>query len=147
MRNLAQLAVDGDLSTRWCADDDLAGEWIQVDLGDSKDVSKIRIHWEMMETKYSYKIETSRDGKTWAESINTSNNPQTEHMSEHDLNAKDTRFIRITFLGNSDGFWGSIREIEVTDGELSDRPTDAWEKVRDDASGFEIFDIEMLLDA
>lgn len=147
INNLAQLAVDGDLSTRWCADDDSVGQWIQVDLGAVKDVSKIRIHWEMMETKYSYKIETSRDGDAWTQCINTSDDPQAEHMPEHDLNAKETRFIRITFLGNSDGFWSSIREIEVTDGELSKPPVEAWEKVRDDASGFEIVDLSLLFDA
>lgn len=145
--NFAQLAVDGDLSTRWCANDEVVGEWIQVDLGTPKDVSKIRIHWEMMETKYSYKIETSTDKTTWTPFIDTSDDPQSEHMPEHDLNAKETQFIRITFLGNEDGFWSSIREIEVTDGELSERPIEAWEKVRSDASGFEMIDFTMMLDA
>lgn len=37
--------------------------------------------------------------------------------------------------------WGSIREIEVSDGELSAPPTEAWEKVKDDASGDFGFDM------
>lgn len=134
INNFAQLAVDGDLSTRWCADDDSSGQWIQVDLGARKDVSKIRIHWEMMETKYQYQIETSADGKSWQLRTNTSDNPVENHMPEHVLDAKAIQFIRVTFLGG-EGYWGSIREIEVTDGELSDPPTEAWEKVRDDATG------------
>lgn len=38
--NFAQLAVDGDLSTRWCAEDDSKGQWIQVDLGKQQSASK-----------------------------------------------------------------------------------------------------------
>ena len=136
INNFAQLAVDGDLSTRWCAEDDNAGEWIQVDLGAARDVRKIRIHWEMMNTKYSYRIETSADGKNWLKSVDTSKNPKCDHMPEHDLNAAETRYIRITFLGSDMGFWASIREIEVTDGKLSPPPTEAWERVRADAEPY-----------
>ena len=149
INNLAQLAVDGDLSTRWCADGEQAGEWIQLDLGAPRDVNKIRIHWEMMETKYSYR---DRDLHRTEKSLDADlsirrSDPQAEHMPEHELNAKETQFIRITFLGNDDGFWSSIREIEVTDGELSEPPVEAWEKVREDASGFEMIELMMLLDA
>lgn len=62
-------------------------------------------------------------------------------MPEHNLNGKEVRYIRITFLGSDNGFWGSIREIEVTDGELNDPLIKEWEKVREaeEASGIELF--------
>ena len=141
INNFAQLAVDGDLSTRWCATDYNEGEWLQVDLGATRNVRKIRIHWEMMNTKYSYRIETSTDGENWLESVDTSEHPTCDHMPEHDLDVPEARYIRITFLGSDIGFWASIREIEVTDGELSAPPLAAWETIRPHASrmGYSVF--------
>jgi len=65
-------------------------------------------------------------------------------MPEHELNAPGTRYVRITFLGSDHGFWASIREIEVTDGELSAPPTEAWERVRADAEYPSITDYTIL---
>lgn len=130
--NFSQFAVDGDLSTRWCAETDAEGEWIQVDLGKPRDVKGIRVHWEMMNTAYAYSIETSADAKTWATVVDTSDAPKTEHMPEHLFDAPGTRYLRVTFLG-ADGYWASIREIEVTDDELPEPPLKEWEQVRPDA--------------
>lgn len=137
--NLASHAVDGDLSTRWCADGDQADEWLQVDLGEAQHVKAIRIHWEMMETEYSYRIESSADGRQWQQLVDTSDDPKAEHMPEHKVDAPGTRFLRVTFLGSDNGFWGSIREIEVSDAELAPPPNEAWEVIREEEDSFSDF--------
>ncbi len=137
VNNLAPMAVDGDLSTRWCAEDDQAGQWVEVDLGHVQSIQEIRIHWEMMGTKYSYRVETSVDGKDWAEIVDTSGDPQEGHMPEHSFDAVEARFVRVTFLGSDQEYWASIREIEVAEDKLADPPTEAWEKIEPDAVWFD----------
>ena len=58
-------AIDGDPTTRWCANGPDAPQWWQVDLGKREDLSGIRILWEQDGVEYKYKIEGSDDGKTW----------------------------------------------------------------------------------
>ena len=44
--NFAKNAVDGKLSTRWCASNGSGGHWWQVDLGKVQPVSAVRLHWD-----------------------------------------------------------------------------------------------------
>lgn len=44
--NVKEQAFDGDNSTRWCNDGDVANAWIQLDLGASHDVNKLRLMLE-----------------------------------------------------------------------------------------------------
>ncbi|MGH7992887.1 MAG: glycoside hydrolase family 3 C-terminal domain-containing protein, partial [Limisphaerales bacterium] len=64
-------AVDGDPITAWAS---LASDpqWLAVDLGLMKDLSRIRLHWN---TNYasSYTIQISPDGTNWAALFNTNN--------------------------------------------------------------------------
>ena len=133
INNFAQLAVDGDLGTRWCAESFNRNEWIQVDLGSPKHLKALRIHWEMTDTKYSYRVDVSVDGRTWKTAVDASNNEKVSHMTEDELDAVDARFLRITFLGSDTGAWASIREIEVVDGKLAPPPVKAWEQIMAEA--------------
>ena len=63
----ASAVTDGDGNTRWAVsrDDRLrADSWIQVDLGDAVDVSKVQLGWEASAGR-EYRIQTSLDGETW----------------------------------------------------------------------------------
>ena len=64
-------AVDGDTTSAWTS---LASDpqWIEVDLGLIKDLSRIRLHWN---TNYasSYTIQISPDGTNWTTVLNTNN--------------------------------------------------------------------------
>jgi hypothetical protein len=56
-------ATDGDLSTRWSsAFSD--PQWLQVDLGQSYNLSNVTLNWEAAYGK-AYQIQTSQDGTTW----------------------------------------------------------------------------------
>ncbi|AKU18667.1 F5/8 type C domain protein [Luteipulveratus mongoliensis] len=56
-------AVDGRTDTRW-ASNWSDGQWLQVDLGQAKRVSRVSVRWE---TAYArdYDIQVSADGTTW----------------------------------------------------------------------------------
>ncbi|MET8051608.1 PQQ-dependent sugar dehydrogenase [Streptosporangium sp. NPDC005286] len=57
--------VDGNLGTRWSsAFSD--PQWISVDLGSVRQVSRVRLQWEAAYGK-SYRIETSTNGTTWSQ--------------------------------------------------------------------------------
>jgi putative membrane-bound dehydrogenase-like protein len=121
-KNFAVGAVDGNLGTRWCAQGARSGEWWQVDLGAPKHVKSLRIHWEKSNAAYRYKIEGSADGKTWKDLIDRSKNKKIVKITPHDVDAADTRFVRVTFLGSSTGVWGSFWEFEAYEGKLPELP-------------------------
>ena len=70
--SLASLyAVDGNTGTRWSsAFSD--PQWIQVDLGSTRAISRVRLNWEAAYGR-SYQIQTSTDGVGWANVYATTN--------------------------------------------------------------------------
>ncbi|GAA1007748.1 hypothetical protein Aple_071350 [Acrocarpospora pleiomorpha] len=104
----AAAAFDGDNTTRWSASES-AGNWLQVDLGDTYTVYQVAIDWEASYAK-GYKVQTSPDGETWTDKFTeTASNGGTDLI---DLNA-DTRYIRMQGVEKS-GQWGySIYEMKV----------------------------------
>ena len=106
-------AVDGDLSTRWCASGGSRPQWLQLELEKPAKLSAIRIDWESTNNAYAHFIETSTDGKTWTRAVDAPKpSPST---SQHSFSKPiDTRFVKITCTGTSQGGWVSIREVELT---------------------------------
>lgn len=121
--NLAPRAVDGNLGTRWCAQGGRSGEWWQVDLGEPKNVANVRIHWESQSANaYQYRVEGSTDGETWKPLVDASENTKKGGLVAHAVEAPETRFLRVTFLGSSGGAWGSFWEFEAYEGDLPALP-------------------------
>lgn len=102
-------AVDGDPTTAWTS---LGSDpqWIEVDLGLIKDLSRIRLHWN---TNYasSYTIQSSPDGTNWTALFTTNNdNGGTEDI----LVSGRGRYVTIN--GTQQGLPGagySLSELEV----------------------------------
>jgi putative heme-binding domain-containing protein len=120
--NLAPKAVDGDLTTRWCANGGDGGQWWQVDLGEAKHLKSLRIHWEMDAGVYRYKVEASANGTDWKTIVDHSKNEKKERIISHQVDSPDTKILKITFLANTDGKWGSFWEVEAYAGELPKLP-------------------------
>ena len=57
--NLAELAMDGDPDTRWCAAGAGLGQWIQLDLGRPQAVAGVDIEWEFPDLSYGAEAEGS----------------------------------------------------------------------------------------
>jgi len=116
--NLAADAVDGDLSTRWCANGDRQGEWLQVDLGEPQKLQAVRILWEFPQSVYRYKVLGSNNGTDWNTIIDASDASQTNGVATHEFPPTDARYLRVEFLGNDEKKWGSLWELEAYDGKL-----------------------------
>jgi len=110
--NFAAHACDGNKATRWCAAGGGSPEWLQVDLGKPQHIAGCGLDWENPDSIYQYKITGSPDGKTWHILVDASDNK--DHKTyDHELTADAIRFVRVTFLGNDKGYWGSLREVRV----------------------------------
>jgi len=112
-KNFAKHANDGNLATRWCAAGGRSGESWQIDLGKPQHVRSLRIHWEKPKTAYRYKVDVSGDGKQWKTIVDHSENKKVSKISPHQVDAPDTRHLRVTFLGSNRGYWGSFWEVEI----------------------------------
>ncbi|GAA2383761.1 hypothetical protein Cme02nite_70040 [Catellatospora methionotrophica] len=102
-------AVDGNTGTRWgsaYADP----QWISVDLGASKSVSRVRISWEAAYGK-AYQIQTSPDNATWTTVYSTT----TSDGGVDDVNVTGTgRYVRVNGTQRALTQYGySIWELDV----------------------------------
>ena len=102
-------AVDGDTTSAWTS---LASDpqWIEVDLGLIKDLSRVRLHWN---TNYasSYTIQISPDGTNWTALFTTNNDIG---GTEDILVSGRGRYVQIN--GTQQGLPGagySLSELEV----------------------------------
>ena len=95
--NTAQMAVDGDPGTRWCAAGAGPNQWLQLDLGAAREVSRAEVAWEFPNLKYQFVIEGSADGKAWK--------PLPGNV----------RFVRVRTTAIPNQKWASISEVRLFD--------------------------------
>lgn len=93
----ASFALDGSLSSKWCALGD-APHWMKIDLGSPHQLVKFVVHHAEAGGEPSafnskaFKIEISNDGTTWREAVHVSANEQA--ISEHSIPMTAARYIR-----------------------------------------------------
>jgi beta-glucosidase len=87
----ANAVLDGDLTTGWSSSTDDA-QWLMVDLGLQKDLSRVRLVWN---NNYAaaYAIQLSPDGVSWKTIYDTSNGAG--GIEEHLVSGRG-RFLRLT---------------------------------------------------
>ena len=102
-------AVDGDPTTAWSSSTG-DPQWISVDLGVTRDLSRVRLNWN---TNYasSYAIQISPDGTNWTGIFNTNNDLG---GIEDILVSGRGRYVRIyATVEGSPGNGYSLSELEV----------------------------------
>ncbi|MEU7000137.1 glycosyl hydrolase family 8 [Nonomuraea sp. NPDC046570] len=106
----AGLAVDGDTTTtRWASAEGVDPQWIQVDLGSSQAISRVKLTWEAAYAK-TYKIQTSPNGTTWSDVYSTS----TGNGATDDLTVTGTgRYIRMHGTARGTTYGYSLYEMQV----------------------------------
>lgn len=114
----AELAVDGDGSTRWqaqSADD----EYLQVDLGSVQAVNTVKITWE---TAYAekYQIQVSVDGENWT-TVATESGQVGEITSS--FAAVKAQYVRMRGVKRGTRYGYSIYEMEVYGALKANAPT------------------------
>lgn len=107
--NTADLAVDGDDSTRWeSAYKD--NTWLLVDLGEVKKITGVYILWEGAYAS-EYNIEVSADGSSYTKVAEVTN--QREGLVGTSFDETDARYIRVNCVKRGTKFGSSIKEIQV----------------------------------
>jgi hypothetical protein len=110
--NTANKGNDGDLSTRWCANDGNSNHWWKVDLGALYDVAGSEVMWEFDGQSYGYVVELSTDNVHWSTSVNKRNNTSTS-QTQQDIFTARGQYVRITITRLPSGCWASFWEFKV----------------------------------
>ena len=115
-----EYAVDGDKNIKgghWEAELDSVPCWLEVDLGEIKDIDKIHLYmyWRGADRSYQYYIEVSSDRTKWKEVVNERKNtlPSTAEGRVYTFTPTKARFVRLTVTNNTANQAAHVREIEV----------------------------------
>ncbi|MFN3149338.1 discoidin domain-containing protein [Bremerella sp.] len=114
--NFAKNAFDGNKATRWCASGASYPQWLEVDLGEAKELRGAQIDWESEGGVYQYTIDGSADGKTWMTIVDQSNKDDNKH--DFEFVSGGFRYIRVNALNSKHGGWASIRELRLLGKEM-----------------------------
>ena len=101
-------AVDGKVSTRWCADGDSYPQSITIEFEKPQPVQEVQIRWEFEDRQYHARIEGETSESTWLKLYDDKvNGNQTIRLSE----SAAVKKLRITSEKAFGGGWCSIKEI------------------------------------
>lgn len=96
-------AVDGSNGTRWMAAAGDASPWIQLDLGQPRDITRTEAYFVRPAAGHAYKLESSLDGKTWQP---YGGHKEVIRRSPHrDAKAVRARYLKLTILQGEPGLW------------------------------------------
>jgi len=111
--NLPQNAIDGDIETYW--ESFGKGSYLQVDLGDIKDIHDINIAWYRGDLRQSnFEIHISTDGVAFTNVFASKSSGKTLSFERYELLPKvSTRYIKIVVNGNTENDWATITEISI----------------------------------
>ena len=110
--NPASHGNDGNLATRWCANDGNTNHWWQVDLGAICNLTGDEVILQFSGVVYDYSVAVSRDNTNWTEVVNQTANTSTA-QDQADVFIAIGRYVRITVTGLSAGDWASFYEFRV----------------------------------
>ncbi|MEZ6055527.1 MAG: discoidin domain-containing protein [Planctomycetaceae bacterium] len=116
-KNFAINAIDGNGSTRWCAGNGSAPQWLQVDFAEPTNLKGATIKWESDQTVYKYTLEVAINEGNWIPLVDESKNGK-NGTHEFQFNAPDVQYVRVNFLGSNTGGWGSIWELSLHGDEM-----------------------------
>jgi hypothetical protein len=108
--NYAKKAVDGDAVTRWSSEWNKDPSWISVDLGETCEVSHVKLTWESSYAR-EYKLQVSLDNTAWTDVYETDNGRgKVEEITFEPIKA---RYVRV-YMTKRALTWGySLYEVEV----------------------------------
>lgn len=105
-----ELAVDGDIGTRW-ASDWSDPQYMIVDFEENIDFTTVRLRWEAAYASH-FQIQVSNDRTTWATVVDEQNG--SGGIEEYTVEA-NARYLKILGLQRGTGYGYSLYEVEVYD--------------------------------
>jgi hypothetical protein len=109
-----QQAIDGNPYTRWSTQQpQRPGMWLQIDLGEVRTVSQVRLDNEQSPADYprGYVVKVSQNGRDWT---TVAQNPLNDRPLNVTFSPREVRLIYIEQTGSDPGYWWSIHSIEVS---------------------------------
>lgn len=104
----APQAVDGNTGTRW-ASQFIDNQWIYVDLGSSKTISRVFLKWEGAYAK-AYNIQVSNDATNWTTIKSEANS---DGGVDDQVVSGTGRYVRILGVTRASGYGISLWDFEV----------------------------------
>ena len=105
-------AIDNDLSTRWSNHG--LGSWIQLDLGQEKEICDIGLAWYKGDERHmDFIISSSLDGNSFNQIYSGKSSGTSTDLEIYDIPDVKARYLKITVTGNSMNDWASISEVDL----------------------------------
>ncbi|TDD46054.1 hemagglutinin protein [Kribbella antibiotica] len=102
-------AVDGVATSRWASKEGSNAEWIQVDLGASANLTRVKLNWEAAYGK-GYQVQVSANGTNWSNAFSTT----TGNGGTDEIPVTGTaRYVRINGTARGTAYGYSLFEFEV----------------------------------
>lgn len=106
----AAMAVDGKSSTYWRSAS-TGSQWVRLDLGVSRSISRVAVNWPGTYYARAYRIESSPDGVNWTTRATVSSN-SSSGVKTHTFTAASARYWRV-FCTSAASSNYRINELEV----------------------------------
>ncbi len=108
----AARVIDDNYATHWTAAAGSTNNWLQLDLGAAKKISRAEIRFEYAWKKYAFALETSSDGKNWSmladhRTAGVSGSPQIVSATA------ECRYLRLSFQDTAGGEAPAVVEWAV----------------------------------
>ena len=110
---VAESAVDGDFTTRW-ASERTDYQSITVDLGETAEISVIRLLWEVAAGS-DYTLEVSTDGENWTVVQDVKGNTVAEEYLTYTFDTVEARYVKMNGATRTTQYGFSLWEFEIYD--------------------------------
>lgn len=148
--NVPENTIDGDLATRWAAENEATITW---DLGEPRELGYAGLaFWQDGKRQTIFDLEVSVDGASWEQVFSGRSAGKSELPSAYTLGGKTARYVRYCGHGNTASAWNSILEAAFyppnADGSLALPKTDfvGAEKVTADGKTLSLSEEDTALD-
>ncbi len=109
--NPAKSAIDGNLSTRWSAENE---QWLMLELEEESDIRVVNIATYLGDQRSQlFDIEISADGENWTSVFKGASSGTSDDLIAYPFDVVRGKFVRVNCHGTDSGSWNSITEIEV----------------------------------
>jgi hypothetical protein len=110
--NIASNAADSSLTTRWESQQGVDPQWITIDLGQSYNVTGVKIVWQNAAGKV-YDIQVSKDNATWTTAYSVTNGAAAATLNATFTTAIDGRYVRMYGTKRTGNYGYSIFDFQV----------------------------------
>jgi len=95
----AEYALDHNFASKWQAADNTYPQTLTVDLNGTWDIARVETSFEYPTLSYTYKIETSLDGRTWTVFVDKTESFPVAVSPHRDVRQARAAWVRITITG------------------------------------------------